>query len=180
LNVFSKACRLKILDGFNSFLVDFASMRLYLDSNVYISLVREEMGRHFQNLSYHSLLFVSFCAKNNITLVLSRLFFEEVNRIISLSTADVLDFFKEANVHIELVSCPSLHEESAQLMKQTGIHYADAMHVVFAQKSACAGVVTWNSKDFDKTRRIISNWTPKSFMEDFWPMHHDRVETNTR
>lgn len=117
-------------------------MRLYLDSNVYISLVREEMGRHFQNLSYYSALFVAFCAKNNLTLVVSNLFFEEVNRVISLSQKDILEFFKEANVRVEQIQCPFLHEEAERVMWQTGIHRADAMHVLLTKKSECLCVLT--------------------------------------
>ncbi len=138
-------------------------MRIYLDSNVLIAYLREEMDSAF-NLRYlEAGRFFTHCCNKKIILVISDLFLDEVNHVIGLNENDIYDTFKQLEIFFEHIS----NEPSQRgdiISKQTGIHFTDARHVANALASHCDAVVSFNRKDFIKTKHLISFMMPEEFI----------------
>jgi len=80
--------------------------RLYLDSNVFISFVREEIDSAL-NLRYlDSRNFFAFCAKHEHVLLISKWFLEEVERITFLNAKSVFEEFERLSVKTVFVGDP--------------------------------------------------------------------------
>jgi len=136
-------------------------MRLYLDSNVFIAFVREEIDRAF-NLRYlESERFFSFCETTRAELVISVHFLKEVKQVIGVEEAAVREFFREKNVLVLFAGMPA-SAAIDQVVQKTGIHYADAVHVACAVETGCDYIITFNVKDFRKANRIISCASPST------------------
>lgn len=140
-------------------------MRLYLDSNVLISYVRDEMDHAF-NLQYKDCEeFFSLCRTAKLELVISELFLQEVKKIVSLEKKDIEELFDLLGIQIVLFG-ETDKRKAIQISKETGIHEGDATHIVNAVESDSYCIITWNKKDFGKASRIISCYTPNEFIED--------------
>ncbi|PJA18538.1 MAG: hypothetical protein COX63_02170 [Candidatus Diapherotrites archaeon CG_4_10_14_0_2_um_filter_31_5] len=77
--------------------------RIYLDSNVLISLLREEIDSSFNIRYLESANFFDFCKRNKHILLLSDWFFMEVKKIIFLSKKDVLEEFNRLKVNFSVI-----------------------------------------------------------------------------
>lgn len=139
--------------------------RFYLDSNVFISFVREEVDSSF-NLRYvDSENFFAFCRKEKHTLILSDLFFKEVNKVISLKKDDVLEEFKRHEVDATAAEKNPSKERVSRAIKECRIHLADALHAATAYENRADAVITWNKKDFAKAQKFVKCFTPKEILE---------------
>lgn len=56
-------------------------MKIYLDTNVFISLINEELDKNLRPLYLEAEEFFSYVSTKKIIIVLSALFFEEVHKI---------------------------------------------------------------------------------------------------
>ncbi len=128
--------------------------RFYLDSNVFISFVREEMDSAFNLRFVDSENFFALCRKEKCVLILSNFFFKEVNKIISLKKADVLEEIKRHEICVVSAEKNPSKELVLKVVKECGIHFADAVHVAHACESKADAVITWNKKRFCKSTEI--------------------------
>ncbi len=138
--------------------------RFYLDSNVFISFVREEIDSAF-NLRYlDSRNFFAFCAKQKHVLVISGLFLSEIKKVIGLDSKAVFEEFERIGVETifvnEVFSAPLVLE----ITKNCRLHRGDAIHVAIALENNADFIVTWNKKDFDKARNYIIGVSPSEFL----------------
>ncbi len=141
-------------------------MRVYVDSNVFISALRDEIGFNFALLGRDSRLFFAACAKRSITVVISNLIMFEITKKIKLSESDIFGNLEELGVHFEFVITTDEMKVLAQkIQDETGIHYLDGLHVAIAIQKKCDYLVTWNMKDFEKTRNWIMPFHPESFLK---------------
>lgn len=141
-------------------------MRVYVDTNVYISSIRQEIGFNYRLLGDMSDTFFAACAKKGIIIVISDVVLFEIIKIVKLDESDVFGFFEERNLHFEYtITKKTTKQEGERMMREAGIHYMDAIHVANAKNNKCDLLITWNMNDFDKTQRIIRAMTPESFPE---------------
>ena len=142
-------------------------MRIYLDSNVFISLVGDEIGRDFTLLSENSRMFVDVCSRMGFVLVLSSWFIKEVERVISLTKEDMVETMQNKGVVFEFVEpMENVSKEAKRIERNYNLHYNDAIHVAIAKEYGCDLIVSWNKKDFEKVEGIIKCKTPKEFISE--------------
>ena len=77
--------------------------RIYLDSNVFISLFNEEIGVQFRGLFAEAEAFFDRIKDGKHVLVLSEIFFREVERKTFLTMGGVLDFLKDRQIIAECI-----------------------------------------------------------------------------
>lgn len=140
-------------------------MRVYLDSNVFISFVREEFGKSYRQLGTESELFLAFCKKNKIKLILSEIFFEEVRLKIFLNKKVVCEIITGLGVSfIEAKTPDNLGIKARSIRRKLSIHFTDAMHYVIALEEKADAFVTFNKKDFGKVTEFPV-LTPEEFTD---------------
>jgi predicted nucleic acid-binding protein len=140
-------------------------MRLYLDSNVFISFVRSEIDKSFNLRFLDSERFFAACKLVNAELVLSDLFFSEIKRACSIEKQQVLESLELLNLKTKPVS-DSQSSNPIKISQETGIHFTDALHVSTALQQNCDAIITWNKKDFEKTKQIIAFFSPSEFVQN--------------
>lgn len=139
-------------------------MKLYLDSNVLISLINHEFGKAFEYMEQAVQEFLVECGEKNHLLVLSNLFFKEVEKTTGLSKEKVMEYFDGiSRVEAAAYGRPE-HEKAAELFRTTKIHFPDSLHAAIAIQNKCDYIVTWNLKDFDCVQDIIGSATPRDFI----------------
>ncbi len=127
--------------------------RIYLDANVFISYAKMEMGWNIRGLFAESERFFYYATKNKHTLVLSSLFFFEVEKITRMKKEDVINEFKKLGIVVESVL--DVHDLHATPYIALGVPRVDAAHVACAILHHCDMIVTFNLKDFELVQSII-------------------------
>ena len=136
-------------------------MLVYLDSNVFISLIDRELGRNIRGLFVEAELFFDKAKKEGHVLVLSDWFFKEVKKICYLDKEEVLEYFEKIGVNVKTVD---LNEKvSFEEFSQKGVHFHDALHVAITLHFKCDCIVTFNVKDFEKASYKIMVFEPGTF-----------------
>lgn len=135
--------------------------RIYLDSNVFISLVDREVGRNARGLFVEAELFLERAKKHGCVLVLSDWFFKEVKKACYLAREEVLDYFLKIGITAE----PVAQRETLSLreFKGRGMHFPDSLHAAIAVKHGCDCIVTFNTRDFEKIKDLIAVFEPVEF-----------------
>jgi len=136
-------------------------MRIYLDSNVFISLFETEVGRNVRGLFVEAEQFLERVKEQNHILVLSDLFFEEVRQRSYMNESEVMAYFEEQDTNVEIVRIkPGLPWRK---FATGGLHSSDALHVAAAIEGKCDCIVTFNIKDFKKAKKEIRVFEPAEF-----------------
>ncbi len=137
-------------------------MRIYLDSNVFISLFERETGKNIRGLFVEAEVFFDKVVEEEHCIVLSDWFFTEVRKITYLTNEEIIGFFEKNNVKIEVV--PKMDDyRVATKFSSLGIHSADAIHIALALHFKCDCIVTFNLKDFRKAEHLIRISEPGEF-----------------
>ncbi len=132
-------------------------MRIYLDTNVFISLFKEEIGKNLRAFYLESEEFFSYVASTKTTLVLSELFFQETNKICLFNKERIIKYFKQLEIPLIII-------EKEQLgLPVKGIHYPDSIHAGTAIKHNCKAIITFNKKDFESIQNKIQILSPEEF-----------------
>ena len=134
-------------------------MKIYLDSNVFISLIREEVSTN-RSLFNEAINFFEKVAIQKDTLVLSELFFHETQKIAFSSKEDVLEKLGQFQITFEIVNDEL--DGIRELIKK-GTHFPDCVHANTAIKNKCDCIVTFNTKDFDGIKDEIAIIEPKQY-----------------
>ena len=120
-------------------------MRIYLDSNVFISFILQEMGKGQRGLFIEAEQFFAKAASEQHTLMLSPLFFSEVTSRTALSREDVVKSLEKLGLFIEQAEFNN--EIKVRDLMKKGIHFSDAVHLANALANSCDCIVTFNRKD---------------------------------
>ncbi|MFH1225212.1 MAG: PIN domain-containing protein [Candidatus Diapherotrites archaeon] len=139
-------------------------MRLYMDSNVLISILRSEMDRAFNMRFQEAEDFISFCRALGFEIVVSDLFAYEIKKAISLEREDIGEFFRMSGVSFVWAAVPEKNRV-LKISRDCGIHFADAAHVSAAVAAGCDAIITWDKKDFSRARAIMPCFTPAEFVQ---------------
>jgi predicted nucleic acid-binding protein len=135
--------------------------RIYLDSNVFISLFNKEIGFGLRGLFVEADSFFELVKKDGETIILSKWFFEEVEKSCLIAKSDILSFFTQKVIKFETVGYPL--KDSWKEFAAMGIHSSDSLHVASAIEFKCDCIVTFNVKDFEKVIDIIPVIEPCAF-----------------
>ena len=138
-------------------------MRIYLDSNVFISLMNLEIGRGIRGLFVEAEAFFRKAKDEKHTLLLSNLFFREVENKIFLNKNEVTDYIVKSGVRIEIISIQEKTVLTSEFTSK-GLHHLDAVHVALAKAVKCDCIVTFNKKDFDKINGLIPVFEPSDLL----------------
>jgi predicted nucleic acid-binding protein len=135
--------------------------RIYLDSNVFISVVNVEIGRRTRGLFVEAELFLNIVRKEGHVLLLSKLFFDEVKAHCYFTKEDVFAYFQEKEIKCELAE--ELDNDFLRSLKKTAVNVSDAIHAETAIKNKCDCIVTFNARHFEKIKGRISVFEPAEF-----------------
>jgi predicted nucleic acid-binding protein len=134
-------------------------MKLYVDSNVFISLIREEVSNN-RTLFDEALSFFEKVQKRKDTIVISELIFYEILKKSFNSRDDVRERLGELKISFEEV------EDEINLLKEvkeSKIHYPDCVHANTAIKTNCDYIITFNLKDFILINNKITVIQPRNY-----------------
>ncbi|MCK4326989.1 MAG: type II toxin-antitoxin system VapC family toxin [Candidatus Diapherotrites archaeon] len=138
-------------------------MRLYIDTNVPISLVTGEFGKNYEFMEERVRRFLSVCEEEKHTLIISDWMTKELEGVKPHCSNWIQDFAAENIIeYVELTREDSLKAKTISNAK--GIHYSDARHVQLALKSKADAIITWDTKDFQKVSDLITVMTPEQFI----------------
>ena len=127
-------------------------MRLYLDSNVIISLFKEEIGHNLRPLYQEAESFLEKIKIEKDILIISTLAIKEINKICKTQMEDVDSYLKEHKILFEYVQKKDFLKTSS--FESRGIHLLDSLHIAIAIANKCDAIITFNKKDFDKQDQI--------------------------
>ncbi|MFA7132118.1 MAG: type II toxin-antitoxin system VapC family toxin [Bacteroidales bacterium] len=134
-------------------------MKLYVDSNVFISLIREEVFLN-RTLFDEALSFFERVKERKDTIVISELIFHEILKKSFNSREDIIErlwkmkiSFEEVNDEINLL----------KEVKESKIHYPDCIHANTAIKTNCKYLITFNLKDFISINNKINVIQPRDY-----------------
>ncbi|MBS3063678.1 MAG: PIN domain-containing protein [Candidatus Diapherotrites archaeon] len=138
--------------------------RVYLDANIFIAFVKADMGKPFKLMYQDVEDFFDACPER-FTVVLSDYVFREIKRIAYHSAQEVLDFFREREISVEVTEstgrCTSLAEE----FRGKGVPSMDALHAAIAIEAHCDALMTFNKKDFVLAAGLIRVVAPRDLIE---------------
>ena len=139
-------------------------MRLYLDSNVFISLVREEIDSSFNLLGTDSENFLVWARKAGCTVLVSKLFLEEIFHVLSLPEKSVFEELEGFKLNLETCKKAPTEALVLKISRNCGLHLADSAHVAYAIENNADKIVTWNLKDFKKAENFVRCVSPAHFL----------------
>ncbi|MBI2529979.1 MAG: PIN domain-containing protein [Candidatus Diapherotrites archaeon] len=139
--------------------------RFYLDSNVLISLLREEINGNFRSLFSESSAFFDYVRKYGAIVVVSDLFFSEVQKKLNMKKEDALGYFKSINIKTEQAEFTNQDFPEVRKFMAIGIHSSDAKHLAIALRLKCNAIVTFNRRDFEKAMAVIRIREPDEFIK---------------
>ncbi len=128
--------------------------RVYLDSNVFISIVKSEMGKPFRLMYQHAQDFLAGCS-GRYQLVLSDLAVQEIALHGHASKEEVVAFLEAFKIEVVWVFREDADRRRAREIEALGVHYPDSLHVALALKARAQILVTWNVKDFVGAGHLI-------------------------
>ncbi|MDO8647982.1 MAG: PIN domain-containing protein [Candidatus Diapherotrites archaeon] len=133
-------------------------MRIYLDSNVLISLIKEEINSQLRALFIEAERFFRNAKAKGHTLVISEFFLMEVGKICKISRAQIIEYFEMMEVKTE-IAC--LNEKIIREMAQRiRLHYPGNFHAAIALANKCDCIVTFNGRDFEAIKCKIQVLEP--------------------
>lgn len=135
--------------------------RIYLDSNVFISAVKEEIDSECRGLYVEAQRFFEVVKGEKHILVLSELFFKEVFNASRFDKTNILNYFKSLEIVFEIFEGNS--KLSPKDFLKRGLHFTDSMHAAIAVFHKCDCIVTFNIKDFEKVKDKIRVFEPNEF-----------------
>ncbi|MBN2127657.1 MAG: PIN domain-containing protein [Candidatus Diapherotrites archaeon] len=141
-------------------------MKLYLDSNVFISFIKEEVDKALNFRYVDSANFFALCRNEKHELIVSDLFFKEVEKIIHLNKQDVIEeLVNRRNIKIYFANKKPVKEQILIIVNRYAVHFSDSVHIATAIENNAKFIITWNKKDFIKANQLINSFTPEEFLD---------------
>ncbi len=134
-------------------------MKLYVDTNVFISLIREETSDR-RSLFSEALSFFRKAAQQKDEIITSKLSIKEISKICYLNKEATIESVKIIFPEIKIVE---INKENEANYYKKGIHYPDSIHASTAKKENCDYLVTFNYKDFEKIKNEINAIEPNYY-----------------
>ena len=139
-------------------------MRLYIDSNVLICYIKQELGGITQAQAIRTKEFFVKCRKEKHILIISDFALTEIQKAAYYSREEVEEFLKNFEILFEVIKTNRETREKSNSILRTGIHRPDNLHVQLAVDSKAEAIVTWNLRDFKKAEDIICCYSPADLL----------------
>ena len=138
--------------------------RIYLDANVFIAFVKSEMGKPFRLMFREAEEFFEQCPKKRI-IVLSDHTLDEIEKIVHYSEGEIKSFFRDKGIMTEKIETSEKDFKLTLEFCRKGMHKADALHAALAINAGCDAILTFNKKDFETVKKIVSPKEPAELLE---------------
>lgn len=138
--------------------------RIYLDANVFIALVKSEMGRPFRLMFREAEDFFGQCPKKRI-IVLSDHTADEIEKIVHYSEGETEAFFREKGIMTEKIETGEKDFRLTLEFCSKGMHKADALHAALAINAGCDAILTFNKRDFEAVKKFMPAKEPAELLE---------------
>jgi len=137
---------------------------IYLDSNVLISFLRDEIDGSFRLLSLEAKQFFDYAGREKCKLILSDLFYKEIKDVIKLDVQSIKQFFSSIKINFEEIESVNQDFLESKKLENLGVHYPDSFHAAIAIRAECDCIVTFNIRDFKTLSKKIDIIEPKNFI----------------
>jgi predicted nucleic acid-binding protein len=135
--------------------------RIYLDSNVFISLFNKEIGFDCRGLFVEAEHFFESARQSGAVLVLSDWFFRETERVCHTSKEQIIEYIEKKGIKTETVE--KLERFVLRRFVGKGMHFSDASHAALAVTNHCDCIVTFNTRHFEPAASEIVILLPEEF-----------------
>jgi len=136
-------------------------MRLYVDSNVILSYIKQELGGLIKAQVVRTKDFLINCQKERHIIIISDLTLKEIKKIGYYSQEEVEELLKQYDIIFEIIESNEERVKKAKRIEQEmGVHYPDSLHIQLALDSKADAIVTWNLKDFESAEGLIPIRSP--------------------
>lgn len=135
-------------------------MRKYLDANVLVSLIREEIGAHYRLLSQSVEDFLERAAEKQTTLIISDWCIDEVKKVAGVGKETIEELLTDNKLEFVSIGTAEINY-ALELSRTIKIPYGDARHVAIALSAKADSIVTFNLKDFEKAKHLIKIELPE-------------------
>jgi len=136
-------------------------MRLYVDSNVILSYIKQELGGLIKAQVVRTKDFLINCQKERHIIIISDLTLKEIKKIGYYSQEEVEELLKQYDIIFEIIESNEERVKKAKRIEQEmGVHYPDSLHIQLALDSKADAIVTWNLKDFESAEELIPICSP--------------------
>jgi len=128
--------------------------RVYVNSNVFISLIQSEFGRNLEFMDLRSIEFMNTSFDCKYTMVVSDLVIAEFCQITRLDESDFMALFDKNPKKLEVQRITQKDIDfSKKIVTKFVKGIKDARHAASAIHNHCKFICTWNVKDFKKLER---------------------------
>ena len=136
-------------------------MRLYVDSNVILSYIKQELGGLIKAQVVRTKDFLINCQKERHIIIISDLTLKEIKKIGYYSQEEVEELLKQCDIIFEMIESNKERVRKAKgIEREMGVHYPDSLHIQLALDSKADAIVTWNLKDFESAEGLIPIRSP--------------------
>jgi predicted nucleic acid-binding protein len=136
-------------------------MRLYIDSNVIICYIKQELGGLIKAQVIRTKDFLIKCKNERHILIFSDLTFKEIRKIAYYSQEEVEELLKQYDIPFETIHSNQERIRKSKIRGQEmGVHYPDSLHIQLAIDSKADAIVTWNIRDFENAEKLIKICSP--------------------
>ncbi|MBR9678293.1 MAG: type II toxin-antitoxin system VapC family toxin [Nanoarchaeota archaeon] len=131
-------------------------MKIYVDSNVLISIVLSDFGKNLEFMSLRSQELIERVLACEYAAVISDLTVEEFEKITKLSKADLKELFKTNPHKLEIISVEQRDINRVKELSKLGVKgKKDCIHAAIALRTKCDVICTWNIPDFKAIKNLI-------------------------
>lgn len=135
-------------------------MKLYVDSNVFISLIREEVSVN-RTLFDEALSFFEQVQERKDTIVISTLNLLEIKTKSYNTKEDLIDNLTKRKITFKFIeNNQNIESKRFEVLR---VHRPDSIHVALAIKEKCDCIITFNIKDFILAENFIKVIQPNEY-----------------
>lgn len=126
-------------------------MKIYVDSNVFISIINGDFGKSYEFMDLRSIDFLKKSSGKGYDILISDLVLEEFKKVTKLTDNDFYEILLDNKVNYTLIEFDKNDIELAETLVNKFVKGdKDALHAGIALNRNCELLCTWNKKDFEK------------------------------
>ena len=125
-------------------------VKVYVDSNVFISIVKGDFGRNLEFMELRSDDFLNRSLECEYDLVISNWVLKEFYAKTGLSETGFQELIVKNPAKVKIINVFQEDLKNAKLLINQVNGFSDCVHVTIALKNECDFICTWNVKDFFK------------------------------
>ena len=125
-------------------------MKVFVDSNVFISYFQDEFGGGLEFMSYRTAQFLDRTLSCTHNIIISNHVLMEICAITLSSEKEMLDELSHYSDKIKIVNETETDIKNAEILNSKyHVGKADCLFFIIAEREKCECIVTWNKKHFN-------------------------------